>query len=319
MILNVIKYNNNYSEIWDKFVKEELYGTIYHTRNFISYHPINRFIDESILIYIDNTELVCVLPCCKKNDKYFSYTGATYGGPVISKKYSKIKYIKIIIEKIFEYYNNNIEFRIANDIYFKESCYTLYFLLSQKTKIYPELSWYIDVNNDFIKNIDNKRNKTNFKKSLSDKSISCTFYDNIEDYNIFYNILKKNLNTNHDSEPTHTLDEFIKIKELLSDKQRLYLVKQNNNILGGVYVIKVTEQCWYTFYISRNIDLDKTNMSIIYLMYTISNDAKNENVKYIDYGISTENCGKLINNGLSDYKENSLCGISNYRYLFLLN
>ena len=59
-------------------------------------------------------------------------------------------------------------------------------------------------------------------------------------------------------------------------------------------------------------------MSIIYLMYTISNDAKKENVKYIDYGISTENCGKLINNGLSDYKESSLCGISNYRYLFLI-
>ena len=319
MILNILKYNNSYLEIWDKFVKEELFGTIYHTRKFISYHPINRFIDESILIYNDNSELVCVLPSCKKNDKYFSYTGTTYGGPVISKKYSKIKYMKIIIEKIFEYYNNNIEFRLANDIYFKESSYTLYFLLSQKTKIYPELSWYIDVNNDFIQNIDNKRNRTNFKKSLTDKTITCNFDDNVEDYILFYNILKKNLNINHNSEPTHTLEEFLKVKDLLMENQRLYLVKQNNEILGGVYVIKVTIQCWYTFYISRNIDLDKTNMSIIYLMYTISNDAKKENVKYIDYGISTEDRGKLINNGLSDYKESSLCGISNYRYLFLLN
>ena len=103
----------------------------------------------------------------------------------------------------------------------------------------------------------------------------------------------------------------------MEDKQRLYLVKQNENILGGVYVLKTTNQCWYTFYISRNIDLDKVNSSVSYLMYQIAIDAKKENVKYIDYGISTEEKGKLINEGLSDFKESSLGGISNYRYLYL--
>lgn len=318
MILNIIKYNEDHINIWDKFVEEELFGTIYHTRKFINYHPIDRFQDESILIYNDE-EIVCILPCCKKGDNYFSYTGSTYGGPVISNKYSKIKYMKIIIDKIFEYYDNKIEFRLANDIYFKESCYSLYFLLSQKTKIYPELSWYINTENDFINNILHKRNRNNFKKSLLDENISCNYSDDLEDYNKFYNILKKNLNTNHNSEPTHSLEEFLKIKELLQDKQQLYLVKNKKDILGGVYVIKVTEQCWYTFYISRNIDLDKTNMSVMYLMYTISENAKKNNVKYVDFGISTEDRGKLINEGLSDYKESSLGGISNYRYLFLIN
>jgi hypothetical protein len=225
--------------------------------------------------------------------------------------------MKIIIDKIFEYYDNKIEFRLANDIYFKESCYSLYFLLSQKTKIYPELSWYIDTNNDFINNILHIRNKKNLKKTLNDKNIICESSNNIEDYINFYNILKKNLNINHNSEPTHSLEEFIKIKDILNNKQKLYLVKYIDKILGGVYVIKVTNQCWYTFYISRNIDLDKTNMSIMYLMYKISNDAKEENIKYVDFGISTEDRGKVINEGLSDYKESSLGGISNYRYLFL--
>jgi hypothetical protein len=310
------KFTYNLEKTWDNFVNKQYFGTIYHTRQFINYHPNDRFIDESILIY-DNDELICVLPACKRGDGYFSYTGATYGGPVISKKYTKIKYLKNIIDKIFDYFDNKIEFRLANDIYFDESSYTLYFLLSQKLKVYPELSWYIKTDDDFIENITNKKNKSRLRKSIADESITCTFYDNEKDYIEFYKILQKNLENNHDSNPTHSLEEFLKVKNVLEDKQRLYLVKQNENILGGVYVLKTTNQCWYTFYISRNIDLDKVNSSVSYLMYQIAIDAKKENVKYIDYGISTEEKGKLINEGLSDFKESSLGGISNYRYLYL--
>ena len=312
------KYNIEYQNIWDTFVFEQSFGTIYHSRQFINYHPIDRFLDESIMIY-NKDELICVLPACKKEDGYFSYTGATYGGPVISKKYTKIKYLKLIVEQILEYYENKIEFRLANDIYFEESIYTLYFLLSHKLKIYPELSWYIKTEDDFIQKITNKRNKNRLIRSINDESITCTFYNEKEDYIQFYKILQKNLESNHNSHPTHSLDEFLKVKQLLGEKQKLYLVKQNNNILGGVYVLKTTNQCWYTFYISRNIDLDKVNCSVSYLMYQIAIDAKKENVKYIDYGISTEEKGKLINEGLSDFKESSLGGISNYRYLFLVH
>jgi hypothetical protein len=237
--------------------------------------------DESILIY-NNDELICILPACKRGETYFSYTGATYGGPVISKKYNRIKYLKEIIKKIFEYYDNKIEFRLANDIYFEESYYTLYFLLSQKLKIYPELSWYIKTDDDFIENIKNIRNKKTLLKSINDVNMICTNFINEEDYIQFYEVLEKNLKINHESNPTHSLDEFLKIKYILADKQKLYLVKKNNCILGGVFVIKVTSNCWYTFYISRNIDLDKNGCSICYLMYQISLDAKKENVKYIE-------------------------------------
>jgi hypothetical protein len=316
MNIHIVKYIDSKLELWNEFVKNAVFATIYHSRDFINYHPKDRFEDNSILIYNDET-LICVMPCCKKGEKYFSYTGATYGGPVFLKDYVKLKYMKIIIDKIFEYYDNKIEFRIANDIYFEDSIYKLYYLLSQKNKIYLELSWYIKTNDDFIKNILHKRNKNSLIKSLKNTNIYCKVFEDDIDYENFYRILEKNLNINHNSKPTHSLEEFLKIKNILKDKQKLYLVKDKDKILGGVYVIKVTNQCWYTFYISRNIDLDKINMSVMYLMYTISNDAKNENIKYVDYGISTEDCGKLLNDGLSDFKESSLGGISNYRYLFL--
>jgi len=52
-------------------------------------------------------------------------------------------------------------------------------------------------------------------------------------------------------------------------------------------------------------------------MYNISLLAKNEHVKYVDYGISTENYGNDINIGLSEYKQETLGGLSNYRIIYM--
>lgn len=253
----------------------------------------------------------------KDNEINFSYLGSTYGGPVFHKKYIKIKYMKIIIDKIFEFYNHKIEFRIANNIYFKESIFNLYYLLSNKLRMKPELSWYIKPKNKFIDNIKNKRNKSYLLKIMNNSNFRCLSTNDNNDYINYYKILKNNLNIRYNTNPTHTLDEFLLLKDLLEKKQSLYIVKNKDNIiLGGVYVIKVTNKCWYTFYISKNIDYKEQNMSILYIMNNISEDSLKEGIKYIDYGISTENKGEFLNIGLSDYKENSLGGIPNSRYLF---
>lgn len=318
--LIIIKYENKYKELWDDFVKNAVFGTVYHTRFFINYHPKDRFIDYSILLF-NKTELICVIPACKRNitdELFFSYTGATYGGPVFLKKYYNSKYIKIIIDLILNYYNHKLELRLANNIYFKDEPFMLYCTLGCQLKMVPEMSWYINNNNNFIDNINNKRNKNNLIKMINDPTIICFNTNNITYYSKFYTILQEGLKVKHNTFPTHTYDEFISLKTILHDKQALYLVEQDNIILGGVYVIKVTNQCWYTFYISKNINTNN-HAAILYLMYTIHKDAKNENVPYLDYGICTENQGKYINLGLSEFKENSLGGISNSRYLFLQN
>lgn len=340
------KYDDNYEKTWDNFVENGILGTIYHTRKFINYHPKDRFVDNSLLIFCKE-DLICVVPACKKNTKNitypliysedgdididprefttpntkilsdFSYMGSTYGGPVFLEKYFEIRYVKLIIDKIFEYYNNQIEFRMANNIYFGDNVFTVYSLLSSKLIMKPELSWYIKTNEDFVGKISNKRNKKNLKKMIDNENIKCYHSIDIEDYKLYYDLLDKNLTTRHKTSPTHTKEEFLYLKEILQNNGLLYLVKENNNILGGVYVIKVTTLCWYTFYISKNVDSDN-HAAIPYLMYTIGQDAKKEGVKYLDYGISTENKGSSLNEGLADFKERSLGGTSNARFLFLL-
>ena len=341
------KYDDTYEKTWDDFVETGVLGTIYHTRKFINYHPKDRFIDNSLMIF-HKEELICVVPACKKKDDKgktypliyyddgdfdvdpreftthnvteshdFSYMGATYGGPVFLPKYFEIRYLKSIINEIFKYYNNKIEFRLANNIYFGDKVFKLYAVLSSKLSMVPELSWYINTDEDFVLNISNQRNRNKLKKMIDNPDVSCLKTNLIDDYKEYYSILNKNLTTRHNNSPTHSEEEFLLLREILEDKGALYLVKENDILLGGVYVIKVTSQCWYTFYISKNVDSDN-HMAIPYLMFSIGQDAKKEGVKYLDYGISTEERGKLLNDGLSDFKERSLGGTSNSRFLFLV-
>jgi hypothetical protein len=315
MSFKIVNYNDNLFNEWDNFIKISINGTIYQTRKFLSYHDKNKFLDSSILIY-KNEILSCVLPSCKLGENFFSHKGATYGGPVFSKEVYNIKNMDEILNLIFSYYDNKIEFRIPNSIYHEYSDNILLYLLGSKLKMCPELAWYISVEDDVINNIKNIRNKKSVIKMINNENYTCQKFTEKEDYISYYEILLKNLKEKYNTNPTHTLTEFLLLKEILLNNQSLYLVKKENIIYGGVFVIKVTKNCWYTFYISKNIDINN-NMSIIYIMNKIKEDAKKENVKYIDYGITTENSGKILNKGLSEFKELSLCGKSTNRYLFL--
>lgn len=309
-------YNDSYETQWDLFVmKNSRNGTIYHSRKFLKYHG-NKFIDSSILLFLE-TKLVCVLPVCQDGSLFFSHKGSTYGGPVLHKEIYNSKYLPLLIEQIFSFYDHKIQFRISNSIYHDESDSLLIYLLSQYCQINLELSWYITTEQNFLEKIKNKRTKQYIQNLSKDPLFLCYETTDPKDYVDFYDILKKNLEQKYHTSPTHTLKEFMWMKENLTPFQALFIAKKKDTIYGGVFVIKANYRCWYTFYISRNIDVP-TNHSISLIMMKIQKNAKEQGVSHVDFGICTENQGHLFNKGLSEYKENSLGGIPSYRFLFLL-
>jgi hypothetical protein len=316
----LIKYTNNYFTAWDDFVLNiSICGTIYNTRKFLSSHPEEKFEDTSIIIYKKSkvNKIICVVPCCKIQNEYFSHSGATYGGIIISQEINNIKYLTILIDMIFEYYDHNIKFRIADEIYCDKNMNVLMYLLNRKRELRMELSWYVDSDSKWYDNLESKRNQKyleKFEKNV-DNIINITVLE--KDYIDFHEILRENLMKNHNVEPTHSLDEFLNLAKILKNEHRLYIARNKNIILGGVFLILTNQKCWYTFYISKNNNTPNDNCSCIAIMKKITMDALEKNVKCIDYGTSTENRGKDINIGLSIYKEQSYGGLPHNRYLFL--
>ena len=63
MALYIERYESRYATEWDKFIEESMNGTFLQTRKFIEYHPIDRFMDHSLLIFKGNKVVCGVLAC----------------------------------------------------------------------------------------------------------------------------------------------------------------------------------------------------------------------------------------------------------------
>ena len=74
--MDVIKYDKSFKDLWEEFVISSNNGTIFHKRKFLSYHPPERFKDNSLL-FINNNKIISVITAVdieKKERKYSTLT-----------------------------------------------------------------------------------------------------------------------------------------------------------------------------------------------------------------------------------------------------
>ena len=116
----------------------------------------------------------------------------------------------------------------------------------------------------------------------------------------FWKILEENLKQRFDTSPVHTLQEMELLKSRFPDKIIQYNAYQGNEIVGGI-----------TFYVMNNVlhgQYSATNetgkrtgaMEAIYEQ-VMFHDFKD--IRYLDFGTSNEDGGRILNEGLIDHKE----------------
>jgi hypothetical protein len=113
------------------------------------------------------------------------------------------------------------------------------------------------------------------------------------------NVLIPNLRTKHDTQPTHSLSEIAMLREKFPNNIKQFNVYYKDELLAGCTVFE-TETVAHLQYISTN--KDKNIGALDYLIERlITKIYKNKN--YLDFGISNENEGKNINEGLLNWKQ----------------
>jgi len=308
MKLTIKNYEDGDKYIWDNFVeKESINGTIYHTRIFLSYHK-ERFIDSSIMIY-DKKKLIAVFPCCKCSDGYYSHRGSTQGGIVIKEKYYTLSKLTEIMDEIYSHYKSNLYIKLSESVYFKNNTNNelLNFVLSQKCSSNKDISLYFDINEKIIDSFPKNDNKRLLLKYIKkdDKEMSFHVSNKTDDYIKYYQLLEKFLKEKNDVTPLHSLDEFILLKELLGEKQFLFLSKDNNgDILSGALIFLINSDTYYTVYLMTNYE--KKNSACFYLLYELFKLAKKNNINIVNLGACSTGGGSNIL--YSKYKFKSSCG-----------
>ncbi|MCY6356042.1 GNAT family N-acetyltransferase [Clostridium sp. ZS2-4] len=313
MLLKVERFNEILQKKWDEFVmNNSVNGTFLQTRRFLNYHPKDRFIDHSLIVFKGQNIIIAVIPACeiKEGNKkiLYSHKGSTFGGIVINNQFNNIKHISSIVEVLEKYLRehgfNKIIFKNSSQIFSVANINLIdYFLFNKDYRCYDELSFYIDFNNykDKIELNFTANKRRDYKKSLK---FNLDFRKIETDNQIlnFYNLLYINLKK-FNATPVHTFEELIEFKKnILKDEVDFYGVFYNGVLAAGSMVFKFKNKVFHTQYLAAHPDYLYV-FPMNFLNYNLIKTAKENNFRYFSFGISTENNGKKLNYSLAEFKE----------------
>ena len=308
--LEVVRYSIDYSEKWDRFIEQSANGTFLQSRKFLSYHPTGRFNDNS-LMFMRGGNIVAVLPAnVVQGEKktLISHQGSTFGGIVTTKQFMKIAYMDLIFEELDTYLKeekfDEIVLKIPGRIYQKSETELIdyyYFLNGYNTS--QEIGYYIyyaDYKDDVIENFSASRRR-DFRYAIK-KGFEFRKLVTKEEITAFYNVLCDNY-VKFKKNPIHTLEELLEFKfSRLPENTDFYGVYLEGELVAGGMIFKFDTQVFHTQYLA--VMQNKTNIFANEFLYkSLIEQAKKEGFRYISFGTSTFDGGRILNRSLAQYKE----------------
>ncbi len=287
--MEIINYTEEWKNKWDEFVLNSSNGTMFHMQRFFDYHEPGKFTFNH-LIFLEKGKIVAVLPgsILENGTVFESPIGASYGSIVVrdikfrkaleivsallewGKKNGIKEFILTSAPMIYETYpNQNLDFAML----WKGFKYQLHYI-SSAIKLEKDR----DIISRFSPTI-----RRNIRKTFRNPDIRVEIN---ERYDEFYPILLKN-KARHNVKPTHSYEDLLRLKELLPDRLKLFMVYYKDKPIGGSLM----------FYPNKNVALCFYNM-LLYeyaqykpiqrVMYEVVKDATENGYAYVDIGVSQD-------------------------------
>ena len=285
--MEIIEYTEKWKDKWDNFVLESNNGTIFHMQKFFDYHSDHRFTFNH-LIFLDKGNIIALLPGSRIGDLYESPIGSSYGSIVT--KDVKFAYAMEIVSSLLEYGkesgvkeflltsaprvyekhpNENLDFAML----WQGFNYDLHYI-SSAIKLFPDQ----DIISRFQPTI-----RRNIRKVLKNPDIHVEMNDR---YDEFHPILVNN-KARHDIKPTHTLEDLLKLKKLLTENILLFMVYYKDEPIAGSNVFICNKQVALCFYNMLNYKYE--NLKPIHrVMYEVVKWATEKGYQYVDIGVSQD-------------------------------
>jgi hypothetical protein len=294
---SVKQYEESDYASWNAFVSQAKNATFLFHRDFMEYHK-DRFEDFSLLVF-DDKNLVAILPANRVGDDLYSHQGLTYGGLVYKENLKLVTVIEVFKGVLFFLYENKItklQLKTLPSIYHIKPAEELnYALFLAKAKlIRRDTLAVIDLSQPFEFS---KIRKRGIQKGISNNLI----IKESANFECFWKqVLIPNLESRHNAEPVHTLDEILILKKYFDKNIRQFNVYYNDKIVAGTTVFESENvaHCQYISKYEEEENLGSLDFLYDHLIHTVF-----AHKRYFDFGISNENQGKTLNNGLSYWKE----------------
>lgn len=290
-------YSADDKERWDRFVRRSKNSTFLLQRDYMDYHA-GRFCDCSLLIYC-NKKLTALLPGNLSDDCFYSHQGLTYGGMLLAPS-TTLQQAESAFQAALRHLRDtcgatSLIYRAIPHIYHRypaeEDLYILHRLGATLTA--RSISSVIP--------LDERLPFRTLRRRQLKKAQACVLTiveDN--DFAAFWPILDANLHERYHVTPVHSLEEITRLHRSFPRQISLFRVCDGAETLAGC-VIYETDEVAHVQYIAASARgkkcgaLDLLFHQLIYTRYA--------NKRYFDFGISTEQGGQQLNEGLLFQKE----------------
>lgn len=285
-------YTPEQHDTWNKFVAECKNSTFLHNRDYMDYHS-DRFDDCSLIAYAKG-QIIAVLPANRVGNTLYSHQGLTYGGWLTPYEHFNITNMLEIFDEMKNFLPSigikELIYKAVPHIYHsypaEEDLYAIFH--NNGTLIESNISTTIQTYNAIKFN----RNSIRAIGRANENGIKVIESENYDD---FWNILTKRLNSKYNVNPVHSLDEIKLLKSRFPKNIRLFIGILNDNILGGCLIYDTTNVSHVQYSASTQEGREK---GVLPLLYQELTSTIFKNTRYFDFGISNEDHGKYLNKGL---------------------
>lgn len=290
-------YTPDRADEWNQFVAESKNGTFLFDRRYMDYHS-DRFHDHSLMFY-DEKGLFAVLPANRVGDRLISHQGLTYGGLIMSQQATAAKVCELfseLNERLRHDGFQSVEYKPVPWIYHRlpseEDLYALVNICQARLTA-RELSTTIVL----PKNIRWSRIRRRGVKRSQEAGVEISVSDDLA---AFWPVLDANLLTNHQVHPVHTLAEMELLKSRFPENIILYTATLHGETLGGV-LLYLTTQVVHAQYSSATDEGKR--LGVLDALYDRIMHQDMNHYPYFDFGKSTEDRGRFLNEQLIFQKE----------------
>jgi hypothetical protein len=296
MQFELVRYNKQKAHEWNHFIKEAWNGVFLFDRGFMDYHA-ERFADHSLMAYT-NGKLKAIFPANEKEGVLWSHQGLTYGGWVLSNRFSAID-LQDLFKELETYASQqafqSIEYKHKPFVFEKHANDAdAWVLWKSGYELWRrDLSFYLDLKNHggFARD---KRYR--FNKSARNN----LRLDTKGDVHKYMALVNHNLVSKYQTSAVHSPEEVLLLQKRFPNNCQTITVYQEERFLGGAWLF-IDNDFIHTQYFHFNEegrDLCAAEFLIGHLM-----EEYGTTKRYLNFGTSTDNNGQELNVGLASFKE----------------
>lgn len=307
--MQIRPYTDDWEIKWNEFVEQSRNATFLFDRKYMNYHQ-DRFKDVSLLFLSDKNKLMGLLPASffssKTGEAISSHAGLTYGGFLLGKDTSASDVEQMMLMAIEYYKSLSIKTLLYKPIPYIYSAYPsqedLYFLHKMNAVLVGRALSSAIYLPDRLPFSELRRRKIK-KAGAEDLRYENVSYssENKNVWSSYWALLSQVLTERHGVMPVHSLEEMSLLAEKFPQNIHLFVAMDSDDkICAGtvVYESNFVAHLQYIACSDYGLYLNALDGLIAHLITDVF-----PYKRYLDFGISTEENGTLLNHGLIFQKQ----------------